>query len=109
MSIASVQEFLTAVSSDLSLQEELAMAMNAENDSEAVTALAQSKGYDFTADELSQEIASRQAAMPDDSELTDDELEAVAGGGKGAAAGKLIKITVELSIQASPSFQKIKW
>jgi predicted ribosomally synthesized peptide with nif11-like leader len=108
MSIASVQEFLTAVSSDLSLQEELAMAMNAENDSEAVTALAQSKGYDFTADELSQEIASRQAAMPDDSELTDDELEAVAGGGT-AAAGKLIKITVKVSIQVSPSIPKPKW
>lgn len=83
MSIASVQEFLAKVSDDQSLQEELATAMDAENDRESVTALAQSKGFDFTSDELAEEIQNRQAAAQarqENGELTEDELEAVAGG-----------------------------
>jgi predicted ribosomally synthesized peptide with nif11-like leader len=83
MSIASVQSFLATLSEDQSLQEELATAMNSDNDREAVTALAIARGFDFTSDELAQEIQNRQAeaqARQEAGELSDEELEAVAGG-----------------------------
>ncbi|QZZ21560.1 Nif11-like leader peptide family natural product precursor [Leptothermofonsia sichuanensis E412] len=83
MSNTAVQEFLTKVSEDQALQEELAKAMEAEDDRQAVTDLAQSKGYSFTADELWQEIQARQAEAQqrqESGELSEEELEAVAGG-----------------------------
>lgn len=84
MSTAAVQDFLNKVGEDGALQAELAQAMEAENDRAAVTELAKSKGYDFTADELSAEIEQRQqevATRQEAGQLSDEELEAVAGGG----------------------------
>jgi hypothetical protein len=56
---------------------------SSENDREAVTALAKSKGYDFSSEELWAEIQKRQAEVNQQQasgELLDQELEAVAGG-----------------------------
>ena len=51
MTTTAVQDFLTKVSEDQALQGELAKALEADNDREAVTALAQAKGYEFTSEE----------------------------------------------------------
>ena len=48
------------LSSDPGLQEEFAKAMEAENDREEVTKLANSKGYSFTSEELWKEIQKRE-------------------------------------------------
>ncbi|AFY58614.1 bacteriocin propeptide, TIGR03798 family [Rivularia sp. PCC 7116] len=80
MSVEAVNQFLTKVAEDAQLQEELAKAMQSENDRQAVTELANNKGYDFTGDELMQEIEKRQQAAADAGELSEEELEAVAGG-----------------------------
>lgn len=83
MAAAAVREFLIKVIEDPELQGEMIKAMEAENDREAVTALAQSNGYEFTADELWQEIQALQAEFKRRKaagELTDEELEAIEGG-----------------------------
>ena len=51
MTTTAVQDFLTKVGEDQALQGELAKALEADNDREAVTALAQAKGYEFTSEE----------------------------------------------------------
>jgi predicted ribosomally synthesized peptide with nif11-like leader len=115
MSIAAVQDFLSKVSDDQALQEELAKAMGAENDREAVTALAQAKGFDFTSDELWQEIQARQSEAQERQaagELTDEELEAVAGGEflVSTAVGASIVATAGLaSVGVGIGISKIKW
>ncbi|MFN6486740.1 MULTISPECIES: Nif11-like leader peptide family natural product precursor [unclassified Nostoc] len=78
-----VQDFLTKVEEDQALQTQLAQALESDNDREAVTALAKSKGYEFSSDELWAEIQKRQAEFSSTEaagELSDAELEAVAGG-----------------------------
>lgn len=84
MTTTAVQEFLTKVGEDEALQKELATALDAENDRQAVTELAESKGYDFTPEELWAEVQKRQVEAEEkqegDGELSDEELEAVAGG-----------------------------
>jgi predicted ribosomally synthesized peptide with nif11-like leader len=83
MSMSAVQDFFAKIAEDQSLQEELAKAMEAENDRQAVTDLAHSKGFDFTPEELAQEIQNRQAEAQrqiEAGELSEDELESVAGG-----------------------------
>lgn len=84
MAIAAVQEFLDAITTDSALQEEVAKAMEgADDDRQAVTELARARGYDFTADELAQEIANRESAAEQrmaSGELSEEDLEAVAGG-----------------------------
>ncbi len=108
MSMSAVQEFLTKVSEDQALQEQIAKAMESDNDRQSVTDLARSKGFDFTADELGQEISNREAEArqkAEAGELSDDELEAVAGGGASIVV-KLSIATVNLTAQAT---KKIKW
>ncbi|MGD1919804.1 MAG: Nif11-like leader peptide family natural product precursor [Pleurocapsa sp.] len=83
MTTTAVQEFLTKVGEDEALQKELATALEAENDRQAVTELSESKGYDFTPEELWAEVQKSQAeaqAKQEAGELSDEELEAVAGG-----------------------------
>ena len=83
MTTTAVQDFLTKVTTDKALQAELAKALEAENDAEATTALARANGYDFSVEELQTEIQNRQAEIKrrqEAGELTDEELEAVAGG-----------------------------
>lgn len=83
MALATVGEFLDQIGTDTALQAELSQALEAENDREAVTAIARSRGYQFSSDELWQEVQSRQAEFQrrqEAGELSDEELEAVAGG-----------------------------
>ncbi|MBE7383668.1 MAG: Nif11-like leader peptide family natural product precursor [Leptolyngbya sp. SIO1E4] len=83
MSATAVEEFLTKVGEDQALQTELANALQAENDRQAVTELATSKGYNFTPEELAAEVEKRQQVAQErasSGELSDEELEAVAGG-----------------------------
>lgn len=98
MSDTKVEEFLKKVEEDQALQAELAKALEADNDQgEAVTALANSKGYDFSSDELWAGIQKRQAEFSQHEaagELSDEELEAVAGGGLGGVVAT-ISLTIE--------------
>lgn len=83
MAVEAVGQFFQAVAGDQSLQAELLQAMQAENDREAVTQLGNEKGYDFTSDELWAEVQKRQAEFEkrrEAGELTDEELELIAGG-----------------------------
>ena len=83
MSIEAVNQFLTKVEEDQQLQAELAQAMEAEDDRQAATELAAKHGYDFTPDELASEIEKRQSEFQNNQtsdELSEEELEAVAGG-----------------------------
>lgn len=78
MSAEAVNDFLKKVAEDEALMGELAQAMEAEDDRAAVAQLAISKGYDVTPDELWAEVQKRQAEAG--TELSDEELESVAGG-----------------------------
>ena len=80
MTISAVQEFLTKVGEDQSLQAELTQALEGGNERQAVTKLGQSKGYEFSSEELMAEVQKRQAAAEQADQLSDDDLEAVAGG-----------------------------
>ena len=83
MSMKQVEQFLDAVKDDEALQAELSKAMESEDDRQAVTDLANSKNYQFSSDELWAEVQKRQnaaKARQAAGELTDEELEAVAGG-----------------------------
>jgi predicted ribosomally synthesized peptide with nif11-like leader len=99
-----VQDFLNKIAEDQSLQTELGQALESDNDREAVTALAKSKGYEFSSDELWAEIQKRQAEFTNKEtagELSDAELEAVAGGAT---------TTIPLAIAISPPLiGLIKW
>jgi predicted ribosomally synthesized peptide with nif11-like leader len=103
-----VEDFLNQVGEDATLQAELGQALESENDREAVTALANSKGYEFSSEELWAEIQKRQAELAQSQatgELSDAELEAVAGGGTPLITLKLtVKVTVAVTV-AKP----IKW
>lgn len=102
MSTAAVSEFLEKVGGDQALQADLVKAMQAPNDREAVTQLANDKGFEFTSEELwaevqqrQQEFESRQTA----GELSDEELEAVAGG----ATPTFIFVTIGISVGSAAS------
>ena len=113
MSIAAVQEFLGKVSEDQALQKDLAKALEAENDRQAVTDLAKSKGYDFSSEELAAEVERRQqevANRQEAGELSDEELEAVAGG---ACSPLFVKTAVATIIATgsltAAAISKAKW
>ena len=80
MSEEQLKAFLEAVKADAGLQEKL----NAAADADAVVAIAKEVGFMIFADELqwAQRMAERMEA--DGDELTDEELEGVAGGLEGA-------------------------
>lgn len=84
MSIQSVQQFMDKVATDEKLQQELSTIVTGnESDRAAAVQLASKYGYQFTSDELWQEIQKRQnelAQAQQAGELDDAELEAVAGG-----------------------------
>ena len=115
MTTTAVQEFLTKVGEDEALQAELATALEAENDRQAVTELAESKGYDFTPEELWAEVQKLQdeaQKKQEEGELSDEELEAVAGGEVGIALGLASLATASffgsytVGVDIAP---KIKW
>ncbi|MBE7383673.1 MAG: Nif11-like leader peptide family natural product precursor [Leptolyngbya sp. SIO1E4] len=109
MSIKSVKDFIAALAEDESLQSDLAKALEAENDREAVTELAKSKGYDFTPEELWAEIERRQATGDrlTNNELSDAELEAVAGGGD--ARGPFAKEIKFIADKVTGRDTNVKW
>jgi predicted ribosomally synthesized peptide with nif11-like leader len=112
MSMSAVQEFLTKVSEDQALQEQIAKAMESDNDRQAVTDLARSKGFDFTAAELGQEIQNRADTarqQAESGELSEDELESVAGGATPALIPLSIATVNAASIIGSALTPKIKW
>ncbi|GAX37847.1 Nif11-like leader peptide family natural product precursor [Nodularia sp. NIES-3585] len=89
MSIEAVNQFLERVESEEKLQEELAEVIESADtagedaDREGATDLGKKYGYDFTSEELWAAIKQRQNEFQErqvSGELTDDELEAVAGG-----------------------------
>ena len=118
MTTAQVEQFLEKVGQDEALQKELAGALAAEDDRQAVTNLAQAKGYEFTPEELWQEVQKRQAEaqnQQDSGELSDEELEAVAGGGEVVLAVATVVTagagvaTAKFGPQIKESFKKVKW
>lgn len=118
MTTTAVQEFFNKVSEDEALQAELAQALEEENDREAVTELAQSNGYEFTPEELWAEVQKRQAEAPAEAptgELSDEELEQVAGGFTPTAAATPLTIpataaSVSITLRASVRVgTKVKW
>ena len=76
MSEERLKAFLEAVKADAGLQEKL----NAAADADAVVAIAKEVGFMISADEL-------QRAQAVGEELSDEELEGVAGGGFGSNTG----------------------
>ncbi len=79
MSIKALNQFLQKANEDEQLAQEIANVLESENDTAAVIKLAQTKGYQFTADELLAEVHKR-PYQQELEELSEEELEAVAGG-----------------------------
>ena len=111
MSNEAAGQFLDRVESDEQLQEELAKVIeSAESggegaDREGATQLGQKYGYDFTSDELWAEIKKRQEELQKTGELSDEELEAVAG-------GESVVLTATIAAGtaiATALIPKIKW
>ena len=107
MSIKSVNQFLSKVTEDQELQAELAAAMEAENDRQAATELGAKHGFQFTPEELGSEIANRQSEFQTKqsaNELSEQELEAVAGGSVIATVA-----TVAASAAVDIALDQAKW
>jgi predicted ribosomally synthesized peptide with nif11-like leader len=114
MSTQSVTQFLERVETDEQLQEELAQVIESaesagENaDRQGATELGKRYGYDFSSEELWAEIQKRQGEFQQrqaSGELSDEELESVAGGGE-------IWITTVFTATATIAtaiIPKIKW
>jgi predicted ribosomally synthesized peptide with nif11-like leader len=115
MSTQSVTQFLARVETDEQLQEELAQVIESASsaggegaDRQGATALGKKYGFDFSSEELWAEIQKRQGEFQQrqgSGELSDDELEAVAGGGE-------IWITTVFTATATIAtalIPKIKW
>lgn len=108
MSTEAVNQFLQKVSQDAQLQEELAAALQSENRLDAVTQLAASNGYEFAPEEIKQEFENQEsefAARQQAGELSDEELEAVAGG---ATPSVVVSITVNVTSMVIPALTQIR-
>ena len=107
MSIQAVNQFLEKVAQDSKIQEELAQAMQAEDDRQAVVELGAKHGFEFTGEELMTEIEKRQQAAIDSGELSEEELEAVAGG---ACTIDLVTATIKATGKVTGALIKsAKW
>ena len=106
MSIEAVNQFLEKVAQDSKIQEELAQAMQAEDDRQAVVELGSKHGFEFTGEELMTEVEKRQQAAIDSGELSEEELEAFAGG---ACATFAETIAETIKITAATTRAIIKW
>ena len=85
MSTEAVNQFLQKVGEDRELQQELTQALSSENQQQAATELANKNGYECSADELWTELENIQSefqAKLDSGEITEEQLEAIAGGSK---------------------------
>lgn len=113
MSAQAVTEFLAKVTENEDLMKEVIQVLDAEDDREAVASLAAQKGFEFTSEELWAEVYRRQAEFSrrqDLGELTDEELEAIAGGEMLVATALTVGLATALgsaiSIAVAP---KVKW
>ena len=87
MSTEAVKQFLQKVSEDRELQQELTQALNSENQQQATVELANKRGYQCSANELWIELKNAQnkfQAKLDSGEISEEQLEAIAGGKDGA-------------------------
>ncbi|AFY95059.1 Nif11-like leader peptide family natural product precursor [Chamaesiphon minutus] len=115
MSAQSVTQFLERVETDEQLQEELAQiiesAANSATDGadrQGATELGKKYGFDFSSEELWAEIKNRQDQFKErqgSGELSDEELEAVAGGGE-IWITTIFTATTAIATAVIP---KIKW
>ncbi|MGB6299678.1 MAG: Nif11-like leader peptide family RiPP precursor [Rivularia sp. (in: cyanobacteria)] len=87
MTITAAKTFLEKVEQDQALLDELTQALQAEQNPQAVMQLASEKGYDFSLEELQAEINKYQAQQTESEELSDEDLETVAGGFTWAQTG----------------------
>ena len=78
MSIESVRTMIETSKTDAALRQQL----DAAEGPEAVLTIASEKGYEFTQEELLTVMQEKQLSFEGE-ELSEDQLEAVAGGGKG--------------------------
>ncbi|GAB4317530.1 MAG: hypothetical protein Kow0091_24960 [Geminocystis sp.] len=112
MSQEAVISFLDAVPQNEELQRKLATILeSSENDREDAAQLANEYGYDITPDELWAEIQKRQQevkARQNAGELTDEELEAVAGG-EMIVATIAATVALTVSVGGSIAISQAKW
>jgi predicted ribosomally synthesized peptide with nif11-like leader len=94
MSQANVEQFYKVVQNSQQLQEQLGAAENKESFNELAVRLGQENGYTFTAEEVDAFI--NQKSQEANAELSDQELEAVAGGGQ-SCPGPLTTICAKTS------------
>lgn len=87
MSEAQLKAFMEAVRADAGLQEQLKAA----GDADAVLAIAKAAGFVITADELQRADFSGFVDELYDPELSEEELEGVAGGGWASIGGTCTK------------------
>lgn len=100
MSIDAVNQFLEKVAQDSKIQEELAQVMEAEDHRQAAVELGAKHGFEFTVEELITEVEKRQQAAIESGQLSEEELEAVAGGLAPVVVGGIIS-AVSATIAAS--------
>jgi predicted ribosomally synthesized peptide with nif11-like leader len=112
MSTQSVTQFLARVETDEQLQEELAQVIESAAsggegaDRQGATELGKKYGFDFSSEELWAEIQKRQGEFQQrqgSGELSDDELEAVAGG------GEIWRTTLSVTVQVTKNIPIPKW
>ncbi|WP_330204439.1 Nif11-like leader peptide family natural product precursor [Cyanobacterium sp. Dongsha4] len=112
MSQKAAVQFLDAVPENEELQRKLVTIMeSSDNDREEAAQLANEYGYDITPDELWAEIQKRQQevkARQDAGELTDEELEAVAGG-EMIVATIAATVALTVSVGGSIAISQAKW
>ena len=77
MSVAQATDFINLTQKD----EELAKALKAAPNREAREAVASSKGYTFTPEEMAQAVSEHPQQQSANGELSDEALAGVAGGG----------------------------
>jgi predicted ribosomally synthesized peptide with nif11-like leader len=80
MSIKAVSEFLEKVGEDAKLQDEVVKVIESGTENNKIVEIGAKYGYQFTLEEIMQELEKIQQAAIEFDELGENELEAVAGG-----------------------------
>ena len=80
MSVETVNQFYQEVMQEPALLEKFQSAPDQESLANLAVEVGQQKGYSFTVDEVEQALAAQNAAASETGELSDEQLEAVAGG-----------------------------
>ncbi|WP_342596843.1 Nif11-like leader peptide family natural product precursor [Cyanobacterium aponinum UTEX 3222] len=117
MSKEAVEKFFARIPEDNELQQKLVSILQEDIDHRQETAkLAQEYGFDVTAEELSEEVKQRQeefAQNQESEELSEEELESVAGGSiPTATVGNFVPFTINtynMPSSISNPFPKPKW